>query len=103
MTGSDGSPPRKVQRRGHVTLTEHFNGIDAPGAHVLVGGRIRPEARQRSDLLSGIGNTDGIAALPNEISPDELHLWQAACVVGREPSTAELVTVLKVSDQHGKT
>lgn len=65
-------------------------------ACVLVGDCLRPEARRRSDLLCGIENTEGLAALPSEVSSEDLHLWHAACVTHARPSAQELATILKV-------
>ena len=66
------------------------------GTCVLVGDRLRLQATVRSDLLSGIRNTSGVACLPGNISAEDLQLWQAACLVCYEPSTSECVTILKV-------
>lgn len=79
-----------------VTLTEetpeHADG-DTP---VVFGNHVRQEAARRSGVLSGVGNTHGLAELPGQLSPDDIRLWEAACLVDCEPSTSELVTILKV-------
>ena len=37
-----------------------------------------------------------LAAFNDSVSPDDIKLWKAACAVECDPSTDELVTLLKV-------
>eukprot|EP00892_Ulva_mutabilis_P005623 jgi/Ulvmu1/3432/UM016_0051.1 len=90
----------KRPRRGCVALAEssELSGVDQ---HVIVGDCIRGDAAERSGLLSGIVNTDGLASLPAAIRPEDVQLWQAACVLVGEPSTEELITIIRVADALG--
>ena len=97
MATPTGSPPRKSQRlEGVVALTEYSRDVADKDTCVLVGDRLRLQASVRSDLLSGIRNTSGVASLPGNISAVDIQLWQAACLVSCQPSTTECVTILKV-------
>eukprot|EP00892_Ulva_mutabilis_P002864 jgi/Ulvmu1/12579/UM092_0009.1 len=92
---------RASRKRSHVTLTNDapLQGEDA----IVVGERICESAAKRSELLSGIQNTEGLAELPRSISPADVRLWQAACIFASDPPTEELVRVLKVADALGDT
>lgn len=79
-----------------VALTEenpeHVGGECA----VVVGNHIRQEAAQRSGVLSGVGNAQGLAELPARISSEDFRLWQTACLVDCEPTVSQLATIVKV-------
>lgn len=71
--------------------------------NVIVGHRVPADVAGTSGLLSGIGSTNGLTSLPHSISPEDVRLWLAACVLDTQPSTEELITVLKVrSHGHGQ-
>lgn len=63
---------------------------------VVVGHYVQAGVARRSGLLAGIGSMAGQAPLPDHISPEDVQLWQAACIVDLVPSTRELLTVLRV-------
>lgn len=83
-------------RRGLVALTEDTNEDTSADHSIIIGHCLRQEAAVRSDVLSGIGETEGLATLPGLLSPEDIQLWQTACVVECHLSTSELVTVAKV-------
>lgn len=83
-------------RRSLVALTEDTNDDSSADHSIVVGHCLRQEAAMRSDVLSGIGDTEGLATLPGLLSPEDIQLWQTACVVECQLSTPELVTVAKV-------
>lgn len=86
------------RKRRHVVLADLLQGSNVEGcSHAVVAGScISPEAVKRSRLLSGLGDTEGLAPLPCELSPDEIKLWEAATLFKTKLSLDELVTVLKV-------
>lgn len=61
-----------------------------------MGHSLRPDVVQRSALLAGLSEADGLASLPEDLGPEEVQLWEAARHLGIAPSTEELVTLLKV-------
>lgn len=83
-------------RRSLVALTEETTDENSTEHSIVIGHCLRQEAAVRSDVLSGIGDTEGLATLPGLLSPEDIQLWQAACVVECHLSTTELVTVAKV-------
>lgn len=83
-------------RRSLVALTEDTNDEGLTEHSIVIGHCVRHEAAIRSDVLSGIGDTEGLATLPGLLSPEDIQLWQTACVVECHLSTSELVTVAKV-------
>lgn len=84
------------KRVSFVALTEESaEGTPADSA-VIIGNHVRPEAAGRSDMLSGVSSTQGLAGLPGQLRPEDVHLWQTACLVDCEPSTSQLSTILKV-------
>lgn len=95
MSESDGAPERKSQRlsAADTSQTSYFAATEGC---VVIGERIRAEASHRSNLLSGLGNTQGLANLPAGVSREDFNLWQTACATGCKPSTEELAIVLKV-------
>lgn len=93
---SESPRPSKVPRRGHVTLTERSLINYVSEGCVLVGHPLRGDAAGASGLLSGLSATEGLASLPHDLSSDDVQLWQAARLLGIQPSTDELVTILKV-------
>lgn len=78
-----------------VTLTEEMPEVD-DSTSVVIGNLVRSDVACRSDVLSGVRNTNGLAGLPGHLRPEDVHLWQTACLVDCEPSTAQLITILKV-------
>lgn len=66
------------------------------GNAVMIGNRMTEAAIKRSEVLSGIEHTEGLASLPAQLSPEDVRLWQTACSVDFEVSLDEIVTVLKV-------
>lgn len=97
MSESESSPPAKVPRRAHVTLTQGPDVAQDSTNFVVVGHRVREDVAERSGLLSGLAHVDGLASLPDDISPEDVQLWQASRLRGLDPSTDELVTIVKVS------
>lgn len=80
-----------------VALTEEKPEEDCRQMSVVFGDHVRPAAARRSEILTHHESTDIISELPGRLSPDEIRLWQAACLLECEPSTSELVTILKVA------
>lgn len=102
MTDERGSlDSGKGQKRSHVVLAEHVQGLEQDGSdHVVVAGSCMSHSVvKRSRLLSGLGATDGLAALPGETAPEAIKLWETSCNVSAELFPDELVTVLKVRDR----
>lgn len=89
-------PCSKKPRHGIVALAEGNGALSEMGHHVIVGDCILPDTAERSGLLAGIANTHGLAALPATVLPEDVQLWQAACVLGCEPPTDELATIIRV-------
>lgn len=97
MSESENIRQSKVPRRAHVTLTQDSEVTGDSDSFVVVGHRVRKDVAQKSGLLSGLAQVDGLASLPDDLSPEDVHLWQAARLRGIFPSTDELVTIVKVS------
>lgn len=89
------------QTPAFVALTDDLPGEVEAKAPMLVGRRVRIEATRHSDLLHGIQDTGGEAQLPSHLSPEDVQLWQTACVVRHAPSSGELVTIITVSHAAG--
>lgn len=87
----------KRLRQGHVTLAHNANtGEYGLQRTIIVGHRVRDEVAGKSVLLEGLAHAGGLASLPDDLSPEDVQLWQASKLVDTIPSTDELVTVLKV-------
>lgn len=72
-------------------------GLDsASDEEVVIGHCVRRQALLRSDLLSGIGHADECAALPDSLAPEDILLWQTACLVDCDPPLEQLVVILRV-------
>lgn len=86
------------QKMSHVVLAEHLQdlAVNGSGHAVVAGSCISPEAVKRSRLLSGLGDTQGLAPLPGGITFEDIKLWEAACLSDLELSADELATVLQV-------
>lgn len=88
-------PCRKAPRIGHVTLIQNSAQEDTERG-VFVGHRLRRGIAAQSGLLSGLSDADGLASLPDNLTPEDVRLWQLAKLVPTSPSTDELVTILTV-------
>lgn len=88
--------PLKRPREGFVTLAEDLEAVDEPDQAIFVGHRIRSDVAAQSGLLAGLAEADGLASLPEDISPQDVQLWQVARRTCVAPSTDELVTIMKV-------
>eukprot|EP00892_Ulva_mutabilis_P005624 jgi/Ulvmu1/3433/UM016_0052.1 len=91
----------KRPRHGLVALADRIHVSSKIDQQLFVGECVSSDAAERSDLLAGLLQTDGLAALPATIQPEDVQLWQAACLLIGEPSTDELVTVIRVADALG--
>lgn len=85
-----------AQGTGTHTVLTTTPGTVQDDTAVIIGHYINPAAAKRSGLLSGIASASGRATLPESISPEDVQLWQAACILEDQPSTDELMTILKV-------
>ena len=97
MSESENIRQPKVPRRAHVTLTQDSDVAEDSDSFVVVGHRVRKDVAEKSGLLSGLAQVDGLASLPDDLSPEDVQLWQSARLRGIFPSTDELVTIVKVS------
>lgn len=96
MSESDGVQQAK-RKLSQVTLTQDAgNGDDDERRPIVVGHHVREDVAEKSGLLAGLPHAGGLASLPDDISPEDVQLWQASKVVNTAPSTDELVTILKV-------
>ena len=97
----DKPDPGACRKRSHVTLAQDLQGLpsNCSGHAVVAGSCISHEGLKRSRLLSGLGDTEGLAPLPGDISPEDIKLWDTAVLFNTELSPDELVTVLKVRDR----
>lgn len=87
------SEPQKCE---NVTLIDKGIACGTVASSVILGSRVRLGAARRSGLLSAIGDTHGVAELPDGLSAEDVRLWQTASVVSCAPSTVELVKVIQV-------
>lgn len=85
---------RGSRKRSHVTLTTEATLLG--GDSVIIGERVCETAAKRSELLSGLGNTEGLAQLPGHLSPADVRLWEAACTFKSDLTIEEVVRALKV-------
>lgn len=90
MTTSQG------RKRSHVALTEGDSSTAIHEHAIVVGSCVTAKAVTRSGLLSGIKTTEGLASLPGKITPQDVSLWETACLVDIDFHPDELVAVLKV-------
>lgn len=97
MSESENIPPAKVPRLAHVTLTQSSDVAKDSSRSIVVGYRVREDIAEKSGLLSGLAQVDGLASLPDDISPEDVQLWQLCSLRDTIPSISELVTVVKVS------
>eukprot|EP00892_Ulva_mutabilis_P005640 jgi/Ulvmu1/3448/UM016_0068.1 len=80
-----------------VTLTEDGteDGSGTRNHSVILGHRIREEVAQRSELLAGISETQGLASLPANLSLEEVELRQPACLAETQLPAAEMAAVAR--------
>lgn len=88
-------PCRKAPRLRHVTLFHNSTGEDTERC-IVVGHRLRRDAAEQSGVLSGLSDADGMASLPNKLTPEDVQLWQLANILPTAPTTDDLVTILTV-------
>lgn len=99
MADERGMPdPGACRKRSHVVLAGELQDLASNGSgHAVVAGRcISREGLKRSRLLSGLGDTEGLAPLPGNISPEDIKMWDTAVLFNTKLCPDELVAVLKV-------
>ena len=82
-----------TRKRAYISSRQNDNGNSK--RELFIGTSMSAVALERSDLLSGIGDTDGHAAA-SQFTPEEFRMWETACTVEIDISAADLVVVLKV-------
>lgn len=101
MKSTDNSQAQPV-----LALTDQAFSDDAhENLNVLLGRSIRYQVTRRSNVLLEVERKAGVTQLPGDLTTEDVQLWQAACLVRSEPSTEQLVTILKarVLDVHAVT
>lgn len=83
-------------KRAYAALMESTGSHMEQEIPVVIGRCVSENAISRSGLLSGIGDTEGLASLPSQLSSDEVKLWETAYVIDVDLSPHDLATVLKV-------
>lgn len=105
------SNPRKRKAEhdhcNNLTGTDLVQGQLRQNAAAVEGGSSSMPAGAQAEALAGAAGSRQDAADEDTahecLFPDDIQLWKAACLLARDPSLQELITILKVRPQSVST